>query len=93
MQELSKIFETAAGQKVNLDKSSVFFSKNTRSEVKDSIIGTLEMRMASDNSLYIGLPSTIGRNKFVVFASLKDKMRLESEGGITNGFLVQKKRC
>lgn len=80
MLELLKIFEAAASRKVNLDKSTVFFSKNKSSDVKDSILGMLEMRMSSDNNLYLGLPNTIGHNKPTVFGSLKDKIRAQIQG-------------
>lgn len=72
--ELLKIFEGAAGQKVNLDKSSIFFSKNTSPEIKYGVLSTLEMRLADDNCLYLGLPSTIGRNKSAVFGGVKNKI-------------------
>lgn len=72
--EILRTFENAAGQKVNLDKSSVFFSKNTGSVMHNSVISKLEMRLADDNSLYLGLPSTIGHNKSAVFGRLKDKI-------------------
>lgn len=75
MLQLLKIFEKAAGQKVNLDKSSVFFSKNTSIDIKSKVLSILEMRMADDRSLYLGLPNTVGRNKTVVFGFLKDKIR------------------
>lgn len=78
--ELLKVFEMAAGQKVNLDKSSVFFSKSTSNENKANILGTLEMKMANEESLYLGLPSTIGRNKSVIFGRLKDKIRARVRG-------------
>lgn len=78
--EMLKIFEDAAGQKVNRDKSSVFFSKNTNLEDKDRVLSSLEMRMSDDNSLYLSLPSIIGHNKFVVFGRLKYKMWARIQG-------------
>lgn len=78
--EILKTFENAAGQKVNLDKSSVFFSKNTGSVMQNNIIRKLEMRLADDNSLYLGLPGTIGGNKSAVFGNLKDKIRGRIQG-------------
>ncbi|KAL8100581.1 hypothetical protein AgCh_032729 [Apium graveolens] len=82
--ELLRTFKVAAGQKINLDKSSVFFSKNTRSSVKEEVLDSLGMQMADERSHYLGLPSLIGRNKNVVFGYIKDKMRtrIQSWGGV-----------
>ncbi|XP_060969497.1 uncharacterized protein LOC115713198 [Cannabis sativa] len=73
--ELLNTFEQASGQKVNLNKSSVFFSSNTDVGTRDSILSTLHMRAADDHSLYLGLPSRVGRNKNVTFGFLKEKVR------------------
>uniref|UniRef100_A0A803QG53 Reverse transcriptase domain-containing protein n=1 Tax=Cannabis sativa TaxID=3483 RepID=A0A803QG53_CANSA len=67
--ELLNAFERASGQKVNL----VFFSSNTDVGTRDSILSTLHMRAADDHSLYLGLPSMVGRNKTVTFGFLKEK--------------------
>lgn len=77
--EMLKVFENAAGQKVNLDKSSVFFSKNTLPETKGRVLNTLKMRMTNDKSFYLGLPSMIDRNKSAIFGYLKDKIRWEGK--------------
>ncbi|XP_074346400.1 uncharacterized protein LOC141685182 [Apium graveolens] len=78
--ELLKIFEVGAGQKVNFEKSSVYFSKNTKPVTKDIVLTTLAMRVDDDNILYLGLPRTMGRNKSAMFRSLKDKMRSRIQG-------------
>ncbi|XP_060969090.1 uncharacterized protein LOC133036597 [Cannabis sativa] len=73
--ELLNTFERASGQKVNLSKSSVFFSSNTDAGTRDFILSTLHTRAADDHSLYLGLPSRVGRNKNVTFRFLKEKVR------------------
>ncbi|XP_060968799.1 uncharacterized protein LOC133036276 [Cannabis sativa] len=73
--ELLKRFEEASGQKVNLNKSSVFFSSNTIDSVRFGILSTLHMHAADENSFYLGLPSVVGRNKNVAFGFLKEKIR------------------
>ena len=64
--ELKKIlqrYEEASGQKINTDKSLIFFSLNTPQEMKDDTLATLEMMQDSRHTKYLGLPSIIGRSK------------------------------
>lgn len=79
-QELLSLFEKTSGQKVNLGKSSIFFSTNTCTTLSGAICIRLQMRMADDRSLYLGLPSTLSRNKTVVFGYLKDRIQKRVEG-------------
>ncbi|KAM6569155.1 hypothetical protein CsatB_017140 [Cannabis sativa] len=73
--ELLHKFEEASGQKVNLNKSSVFFSSNTLDSVRSGILSTLHMHAADENSFYLGLPSMVGRNKNAAFGFLKENVR------------------
>ena len=67
-------YEDASGQKINTDKSSIFFSPNTALEVKEEIFATLGPMQDSRHSKYLGLPSFIGRSKMQVFSILKERM-------------------
>ncbi|XP_060959275.1 uncharacterized protein LOC133030519 [Cannabis sativa] len=67
-------FEYASGQKVNFSKSSVFFSCNTQPGVRALICQRMGIQEAGENSLYLGLPCIIGRNKNAVFGFVKDKV-------------------
>ena len=76
-QELKQIFrryEDASGQKINTDKSSVFFSPNTHQDIKDAIFAILGPMQDSRHSKYLGLPSFIGRSKNQVFSILKERV-------------------
>ncbi|XP_060961041.1 uncharacterized protein LOC133031535 [Cannabis sativa] len=64
----------ATGQQVNFDKSSVFFSTNTSSATRHAICTRMGIQEVSEHRKYLGLPSTVGRNKNVVFGYLKDKV-------------------
>ncbi|XP_060965763.1 uncharacterized protein LOC133034618 [Cannabis sativa] len=68
-------FERASGQEVNLSKSSIFFSTNTTTTVRNVISQRLQMSIATEDSFYLGLPSTMSRKKTVVLGYLKDKVR------------------
>ena len=56
-------YEEASGQKINTDKSSVFFSPNTFQELRDGILNILGPMQDSRHSKYLGLPSIIGKSK------------------------------
>uniref|UniRef100_A0A803PUK7 Reverse transcriptase domain-containing protein n=1 Tax=Cannabis sativa TaxID=3483 RepID=A0A803PUK7_CANSA len=83
VQELLLIFEKASGQQVNFNKSSVFFSSNTTQSSKNLICNSMGICEATEDSKYLGLPSTLGRNKNTVLGFLKDKMqkRIQSWDG------------
>lgn len=73
-------FEKASGQQINIDKSSVFFSKKTCSYLKNDLCSHLGFKEAGDNSMYLGLPSFISRKKFAVFGYIKDKLQERLQG-------------
>ena len=67
-------YEDASSQKINTDKSSIFFNPNTALEVKEEIFATLGPMQYSRHSKYLGLPSFIGRLKIQVFSILKERI-------------------
>ena len=73
--ELLQKFEATLGQKVNHHKSSIFFSTNTSEATRLQICSSLGMQEAPHDSLYLGLPSTLGRNKNALLGYLKDRVR------------------
>lgn len=73
--EMLKNFERASGQKINVDKSSIFFSRNTNEEVKSSLLQQLRFQEAGAQSLYLGLPCIMQRNKSAIFGYLKSKLQ------------------
>lgn len=69
---LLKLFKQASRQKINVDKSSIFFSKNTQDQLKKDLSQRLGFKEAADNSHYLGLPYIVGRNKSVLFGFIKE---------------------
>ncbi|CAA0843248.1 Unknown protein, partial [Striga hermonthica] len=55
------------GQKVNLQKSGIFFSRNTPSNLRDSICNVLQRIVPHRSTIYLGLPLGIGRSKKEAF--------------------------
>ncbi|KAM6591439.1 hypothetical protein CsatA_014044 [Cannabis sativa] len=72
---LLQLFEQASGQCVNYSKSNIFFSLNTTSTARQDMCNLLRMHEAPDNSMYLGLPCVMGRNKNAILGFLKDKMQ------------------
>uniref|UniRef100_A0A803QS69 Reverse transcriptase domain-containing protein n=1 Tax=Cannabis sativa TaxID=3483 RepID=A0A803QS69_CANSA len=68
-------FAKASGQRVNFYKSTVFYSSNTTPIVRNSICQRLGIHEVDDRSKYLGLPSTIGRNRKAIFSYLSDKVQ------------------
>ena len=68
------MYENASGQKINTEKSSIFFSPNTTQNTKDTIFSILGPMNDSRHSKYLGLPSFIGRSKKQVFSTLKERV-------------------
>uniref|UniRef100_A0A803Q9L8 Reverse transcriptase domain-containing protein n=1 Tax=Cannabis sativa TaxID=3483 RepID=A0A803Q9L8_CANSA len=83
VKELLLSFEKASGQQVNFNKSSAFFSSNTSQNSKALICNSMGISEATEDSKYLGLPSTLDRNKNAVLGFLKDKMqkRIQSWDG------------
>ncbi|XP_060962217.1 uncharacterized protein LOC115711062 [Cannabis sativa] len=68
------MFEVASGQQVNRAKSSIFFSANTPSDLRDRLCTRLGMVPASNDSFYLGLPCILGRSKKAIQNFLQEKM-------------------
>lgn len=76
-------YETESGQKVNLKKSTVFFSTNVIAENRINLCLKLQMGKANKQSRYLGLRKMLGWNKSAILGFLKDKVktRIGSWGG------------
>ena len=68
------VYEFASGQKINPNKSSVFFSPNTSLAARDEILNSLGPMRDSQHKKYLGLPSLIGKSKSQVFAEIKERV-------------------
>ncbi|CAA0809079.1 Unknown protein, partial [Striga hermonthica] len=52
-----------SGQRVNMDKSSIFFSKNTAINIRNEICSSFARISCVKSTKYLGLPLGIGRKK------------------------------
>ena len=65
--ELLSKYEGAFGQAINRQKTSLFFGKNTRREVRNEIQQLLGARVMTECEKYLGLPMPNGKLKVGTF--------------------------
>jgi hypothetical protein len=64
----------ASGQKVNLQKSSVFFGKRCPEEVRSLVKGKLEVTNEILQDTYLGMPTEIARSSTASFKFLSERV-------------------
>uniref|UniRef100_A0A2N9GDA6 Reverse transcriptase domain-containing protein n=1 Tax=Fagus sylvatica TaxID=28930 RepID=A0A2N9GDA6_FAGSY len=74
------IYEKASGQKLNYEKTSLFFSSNTHPDMHHAICTELQTTSTGDLGKYLGLPPIIGRRKKQAFMEIKHKVAKKLQG-------------
>lgn len=64
------LYERASGQSINRQKTSIFFSRNTKLETKGVIREMLGEQVMEDYEKYLGLPMVGGKSKVSTFKEL-----------------------
>ena len=80
VQKILDIYEKASGKKLNRDKTSIFFSKNTKEEFKEHIATIVGVQITSNFEKYLSLPAIIGQSRSIAFAGMKDRMWERMQG-------------
>ena len=80
VQNLLANYEEASGQKLNREKTTLFFSKNTASEIQDSIKALLGVPKIKQYEKYLGLPSFVDRRKRASLEYIKDRIWSKLQG-------------
>ncbi|KAK4274665.1 hypothetical protein QN277_017856 [Acacia crassicarpa] len=78
--DILKMYCTASGQVINLDKSSIFFSSNTPDDVKDMVGRTLGIPATEDPGRYLGIPSIWGKTKHQALAYVRERIANKIQG-------------
>ena len=68
-------YESASGQSINADKSTVTFSKRTPAALKQIAKDTLGIEKEGGVGKYLGLPEHFGRRKRDLFSSIIDRIK------------------
>jgi hypothetical protein len=81
--EVAEVLESycqASGQRINFDKSSVFFSKGCTEARRHAVKNILNVPNETLNEKYLGMPSDVGRSKLGAFEHLKDRIWKRIQG-------------
>lgn len=57
------VYEMGSGQVINMDKSAVLFSRNTKNSVKQQFLTLLGLQRESLQGKYLGLSSYVGQSR------------------------------
>lgn len=74
IRDVMNFYCNASGQRINLDKSVVFFSKGCPNELKDEVKQVLQVQSEALSEKYLGMPTEVGKLKNGVFKYLKDRL-------------------
>jgi hypothetical protein len=70
-----EVYENWSGQKLNLQKTSILFSRNTCEAKRQEILNLSGFFEVQRIDKYLGLPSFIGKSKIHSFNSIKDRVQ------------------
>ena len=78
----------ASGQRINKDKSSIFFSKGCSGDLRKDVMRVLDVNNEQLSEKYLGLPSDVGRAKEGSFKYLKDRIWKHVQGWMEKALSV-----
>lgn len=67
-------YSVASGQCINMDKSSLSYSRNVNDEVKETMEEIMGVKSSDGNGNYLGLPMIIGKNKKEILSFIKQRI-------------------
>ena len=74
IQELFAIYETASGQMINKEKTTLFFSKNTDEATQEAPKVALSVPVIKHYEKYLGLPSFVGRDRKACSTQIRERI-------------------
>jgi hypothetical protein len=73
-------YEAASGQKINREKTALFFIRNTKQEVREAISQEIGAGCSKQFERYLGLPTLIGRSRVSSFNHIKGRIWCKLNG-------------
>ena len=67
-------YEKESGKKLNKEKTSLFFSRNTSKEIQWEIKEIFGAQIIHKHERYLGLPTLVGKGKKKAFSHIKDQV-------------------
>ena len=86
MKNVLQRYEECSGQKINFEKSTLFFSCDSGNGTKSEIKDLFEVQATTNLEKYIGLPSMVGRNKIYAFRELRAELVQDSLVGTRGNY-------
>jgi hypothetical protein len=74
IQDTLDLYEKASGQKLNKEKTSIFFSRNTKAPVRELLSRLIGVPPTQKYETYLGLPVLVGRSRVRSFEGLKGRI-------------------
>ena len=74
IQELLAYYETASGQVINKEKTTLYFNRNTNEVTQEAIKVALDVPAIRHYEKYLCLPSFVGRNRTACFTQIKERI-------------------
>lgn len=78
--DILESYELASGQKINLEKSEVSFSRNVSPNMQNMLQSKLTFTAVEGHDKYLGLPTYLDRSKKVVFQTIEDRVWKKVKG-------------
>ena len=72
--KILEVYKRELGQKLNREKTSLFFSKNTSAEVKEEVKDMFGTQIIHQHERYLGLLTLVGKGKKKAFPRILDQV-------------------
>ena len=80
LNDILLIYGEASGQRVNREKSAIFFSPNTPAGIRQSVKQSLDVQMEAFSERYLGLPTAVGKITSGTFDHIGERARSKMNG-------------
>ena len=74
IEAILSLYERASGQRLNREKTSIFFSKATSEGTSEEISNFLGVSEVKEYATYLGLPAVVGKNKKASLRYIKERI-------------------
>lgn len=75
LRNILQVYEEASGQRVNMQKSSIFFGKGSNESDKEVLKGIIGINSEALSEKYLGLPTVVGRSKEGTFKHVRESSK------------------
>ncbi|KAK9665461.1 hypothetical protein RND81_14G113400 [Saponaria officinalis] len=80
VQKVLRDYESASGQMINLEKTTISFSNGTRGTTRQAIVELLGVTEVQVQDKYLGLPTVVSYSKRAITETIRDKISKKLQG-------------